>query len=86
MLSIWVQDKNRDVIVAFPDVDPIEILAPNQSRHHHHGKSVSRRTVLTEKSGSYEQPHLWYPTSEVIHALKLFLASANELHESSAFR
>jgi alpha-N-acetylglucosaminidase len=50
------QDKNRDVIVAFPDVHPsfISIL---QERYNHYGKSVSRRAALEEITDSFEQPH-----------------------------
>lgn len=72
------QDKNRDVIVAFPDVDPYSIPIPNQ-RYHRRGRPLSGRAILRENSLSFDQPHLWYSTSEVIRALELFLASGEEL-------
>lgn len=71
--------------MAFPDVHPsfISIL---QERYNHYGKSVSRRVALEEITDSFEQPHLWYSTSEVIHALELFIASGDELSESNTYR
>ncbi|KAE8735017.1 hypothetical protein F3Y22_tig00000495pilonHSYRG00003 [Hibiscus syriacus] len=77
-------DKNRDVIVAFPDVSPFFISLPLE-RYQHYGKPTSRRAVLREKTNAYEQPHLWYSTSEVIKALELFIASGNELSASSTY-
>ncbi|XP_061369642.1 alpha-N-acetylglucosaminidase-like [Gastrolobium bilobum] len=77
-------DKNRDVIVAFPDVDPSLISAQHeQSRHY--SKPFSR-TIITEITDSFDRPHLWYSTSEVIHALELFIASGNELSRSDTYR
>ncbi|KAJ7945919.1 putative Alpha-n-acetylglucosaminidase [Quillaja saponaria] len=78
-------DKNRDVIVAFPDVDP-SFISVLRGKYHHYGKPVSRKTVLKEVTDSFDQPHLWYSTSEVIHALKLFIASGDELSGSSTYR
>ncbi|PKI34907.1 hypothetical protein CRG98_044687 [Punica granatum] len=75
-------DKNRDVIVAFPDVNPYSISVPNRSYH----RPLSRWAILREKSASFDQPHLWYSTSEVIHALELFLECGDKLQESSAYR
>ncbi|XP_065876467.1 alpha-N-acetylglucosaminidase-like [Euphorbia lathyris] len=77
-------DKNRDVIVAFPDIDPF-VISVRHERHHHNGKPVSRRAVLKEVSDSYEHPHLWYSTSEVVGALEIFIASGDELSGSSTF-
>ncbi|XP_062169600.1 alpha-N-acetylglucosaminidase-like [Alnus glutinosa] len=78
-------DKNRDVIVAFPDVHP-SFISVLQERYNHYGKSVSRRVALEEITDSFDQPHLWYSTSEVIHALELFIASGDELSESNPYR
>ncbi|XVE57074.1 hypothetical protein DITRI_Ditri04bG0062700 [Diplodiscus trichospermus] len=77
-------DKNRDVIVAFPDVSPSFISLPHE-RYQHYGKSTSRRVVLREKTDVYDQPHLWYSTSEVIKALELFIASGDELSTSNTY-
>ncbi|KAL6281186.1 hypothetical protein ACE6H2_018067 [Prunus campanulata] len=83
--KVDAKDKNRDVIVAFPDVDPsfISILPegcqPNEN-------PVAGRAVLKEITDSFDQPHLWYSTSEVIHALEIFIAIGDELSESNAYR
>ncbi|XP_060204807.1 alpha-N-acetylglucosaminidase-like [Lycium barbarum] len=82
-------DKNRDVIVAFPDVDPKSISTPQivlNDIHEQYGKGYLTRAVLEEASDSYDKPHLWYSTSEVIHALKLFLDSGNQLSDSRTYR
>ncbi|GAV87569.1 NAGLU domain-containing protein/NAGLU_N domain-containing protein/NAGLU_C domain-containing protein, partial [Cephalotus follicularis] len=78
-------DKNRDVIVAFPDVDPYSISTLH-GRYHHYDKPISRRAVLKENTDSYNQPHLWYSPSEVIHALELFIACGDELSGSDTYR
>ncbi|KAM1295527.1 hypothetical protein FF1_015469 [Malus domestica] len=78
-------DKNRDVIVAFPDVDPSLISTLSEGRHQNE-KPVAGSAVLKEVTDSFDRPHLWYSTSEVIHALELFIASGDELSESSAYR
>ncbi|KAG4191085.1 hypothetical protein ERO13_A07G069566v2 [Gossypium hirsutum] len=77
-------DKNRDVIVAFPDVNPSLISSPLEM-YPHYGKPTSRRAILREKKNAYEQPHLWYSTSEVIKALELFIASGKELSASNTY-
>ncbi|CAN1777698.1 NAGLU [Linum perenne] len=74
-------DKNRDVIVAFPDVDPYFI-----SKSLDNAKPTLRKTISQQDSGSYEQPHLWYSTSEVVHALKLFISCGDELSGSNTYR
>lgn len=82
-------DKNRDVIVAFPDVDPKSISTLQtvlSDIHEQYGKQYLRRAILEEPNDSYDKPHLWYSTSEVIHALKLFLESGNQLSDSSTYR
>ncbi|XP_077237893.1 alpha-N-acetylglucosaminidase-like [Tasmannia lanceolata] len=82
-------DKNRDVIVSLPDVDPSFISYPavfKRGSNQQFGGKASRRASLKEITDSYDQPHMWYSTSEVIHALELFLASGNELSTSDTFR
>ncbi|KAL5813955.1 hypothetical protein ACOSQ4_024596 [Xanthoceras sorbifolium] len=78
-------DKNRDVIVAFPDVDP-SLLSISHERYDEYGKPVLRRAVLERHRNSYDQPHLWYSTSEVIRALELFISSGDELSASKTYR
>ncbi|XP_044484414.1 alpha-N-acetylglucosaminidase-like [Mangifera indica] len=78
-------DKNRDVIVAFPDVDPFFISIVHK-RVHHNGKPLSRSALMKSQTDSYDHPHLWYSTAEVIQALKLFIASGDELSASNTFR
>ncbi|XP_052182621.1 alpha-N-acetylglucosaminidase-like isoform X2 [Diospyros lotus] len=83
-------DKNRDVIVAFPDVDPYIISLSQASIRHIYYQSnrqISRRAFLEETTAdSYDQPHLWYSTSEVLRALELFLESGDELSGSNTYR
>ncbi|KAK6920761.1 Alpha-N-acetylglucosaminidase, N-terminal [Dillenia turbinata] len=82
-------NKNRDVIVAFPDVDPSFISIPGLAMREDNYPSIRttvRRALLEEESNSYDPPHLWYSTAEVIHALELFLASGDELSGSNTFR
>lgn len=86
---ILVQDKNRDVIVSFPDVHPNSISTLQtvlNDVHERYGKRYLRRAILEEPNDSYDKPHLWYSTSEVIHALKLFLESGNQLSDIRTFR
>ncbi|MBA0790241.1 hypothetical protein Gohar_014905 [Gossypium harknessii] len=82
--KVDVKDKNRDVIVAFPDVNP-SLISSTLEMYPHNGKPTSRRAILREKTNAYEQPHLWYSTSEVIKALELFIASGNELSASNTY-
>ncbi|KAK3035799.1 hypothetical protein RJ639_034615 [Escallonia herrerae] len=87
--KIDVEDKNRDVIVAFPDVDPsfISTLRMPGQKYHDNRKKLSRRELLiyTADSDSFDQPHLWYSTSEVLHALELFIKSGDELSGISTY-
>lgn len=83
------QDKNRDVIVAFPDVDPYSITVSQVAisrRYQDNRIRFSSRTVLEELTDSFSKPHLWYSTSEVIEALRLFLSSGDEVSETSTYR
>ncbi|XP_039131120.1 alpha-N-acetylglucosaminidase-like [Dioscorea cayenensis subsp. rotundata] len=79
-------DKNRDVIVAFPDVDPsfISLTGNFQPANMNFGKPLQRQ--LKTMSDSYDRPHLWYSTADVVHALKLFLASGDYVSDSNTFR
>ncbi|KAL2253990.1 UNVERIFIED_CONTAM: Alpha-N-acetylglucosaminidase [Sesamum indicum] len=85
-----LNDKNRDVIVAFPDVDPNSIFTSSllslPRKHRHSNNRSLRRAIYQQSSNSYTHPHLWYSTSEVIRALQLFLTSGNQLSESNTFR
>ncbi|XP_062116424.1 alpha-N-acetylglucosaminidase-like isoform X2 [Humulus lupulus] len=78
-------DKNKDVIVAFPDVDPSLVSIP-QEKYSHNKNQVSRGSMLNAITESFDQPHLWYSTSEVIRALELFLKSGDELSGSNTYR
>ncbi|XP_010027872.2 alpha-N-acetylglucosaminidase isoform X1 [Eucalyptus grandis] len=78
-------DKNRDVIVAFPDADPSSISF-SQLRYHRYGKPLFRGAVLNEKTGLTDEPHMWYSTSEVVRALELFLAGGDQLQSSDTYR
>ncbi|XP_022135500.1 alpha-N-acetylglucosaminidase-like [Momordica charantia] len=78
-------DKNRDVIVAFPDVDPSSILelpeGSDRDRYRNFNSSVGSLLHAT-----FDRPHLWYSTSEVIRALKLFIAGSDQLSGSNTYR
>ncbi len=71
--------------MSIPDVDP-SLISVLHERYNHQGKSVSRRAAIEEITDSFDQPHLWYLTSEVIHALELFISSGDELSESNSYR
>ncbi|PIN26471.1 Alpha-N-acetylglucosaminidase [Handroanthus impetiginosus] len=71
-----LNDKNRDVIVAFPDIDPNSIFT----------SPLLSRAMYEQIRDSYTHPHLWYLTSEVIRALELFIASGDHLSESNTYR
>ncbi|XP_072977763.1 alpha-N-acetylglucosaminidase-like [Typha angustifolia] len=82
-------DKNRDIILAFPDVNPFIIAVPKLHKgamYPHSNQQLSERYYLKDLSDHYEQPHLWYSTSDVIHALQLFLENGDEMSEKSTFR
>lgn len=81
------QDKNRDVIVAFPDIDPSFISKPHLFIHgKRDGQLESRRGILEETTDYFDQPHIWYSTAEVIRALELFITSGDALSGSITFR
>ncbi|XP_042376305.1 alpha-N-acetylglucosaminidase-like isoform X1 [Zingiber officinale] len=79
-------DKNRDVIVAFPDVDPSVILIPELSGRKYFRGHILKRRQMKETTDSYEHPHLWYSVSDVINALVLFLENGDEVADSRTFR
>ncbi|XP_064993356.1 alpha-N-acetylglucosaminidase-like isoform X3 [Musa acuminata AAA Group] len=82
-------DKNRDVIVAFPDVDPSVILIPEifeERKLVHFSRQLSEREPLKETANSYDQPHLWYSTADVTRALVLFLENGYDVSDSQTFR
>ncbi|XP_038680573.1 alpha-N-acetylglucosaminidase-like isoform X2 [Tripterygium wilfordii] len=76
-------DKNRDVIVAFPDIDPSFMVLEEMC--HHQDKLVPKGELL-ENEYLYEKPHLWYSTSDVIRALELFIMSGDKLSGSNTYR
>lgn len=84
IFGLLEQDKNRDVIVAFPDVDPSLL-----SVHNEHSRPYAKpnsRAIIKEITDSFDRPHLWYSTSEVIYALELFISSGDELSKSRTYR
>lgn len=84
IFGVWEQDKNRDVIVAFPDVDP-SLLSVEHKHSRPYGKPFSR-AIIKEITDSFDRPHLWYSTAEVIYALELFISSGDQLSKSSTYR
>lgn len=78
------QDKNRDVIVAFPDVDP-SLISVQYEQSRNYTKPYSTK-IIKETTDSFDQPHLWYSTYEVIYALEQFIASGDKLSKSSTYR
>ncbi|WVZ87458.1 hypothetical protein U9M48_034093 [Paspalum notatum var. saurae] len=82
-------DKNRDVIVAFPDVEPFVIETPGlyaSARKMYSSMSSKNHKVKDASIDEYEHPHLWYDTNAVIHALELFLQYGDEVSDSNTFR
>lgn len=77
------------MIVAFPEVDPSIILLPEASdaaSELHFRRKLVRNELSKGAANSFDKPHLWYSTSDVIYALTLFLASGDELSNSNTFR
>uniref|UniRef100_A0A453D7J7 Alpha-N-acetylglucosaminidase C-terminal domain-containing protein n=1 Tax=Aegilops tauschii subsp. strangulata TaxID=200361 RepID=A0A453D7J7_AEGTS len=82
-------DKNRDVIVAFPDVEPFVIQTPGlyaRTSKNYSTLALENYVVKDASNDAYEQPHIWYDTVAVIHALELFLEYGDEVSDSSTFR
>ncbi|KAL5544367.1 hypothetical protein UlMin_008151, partial [Ulmus minor] len=78
-------DKNRDRIVSFPDVDP-SVISITREKDYQYDEQMSRRSVLNEVTDSFDEPHMWYSTSEVIRSLELFITSGDELSQSNTYR
>jgi alpha-N-acetylglucosaminidase len=72
------------VIVAFPDVEPFVIQTSTASISF--ALSSKNFVVKDASNDAYEQPHIWYDTKAVIHALELFLQYGDEVSDSSTFR
>ncbi|CAD6259287.1 unnamed protein product [Miscanthus lutarioriparius] len=82
-------DKNRDVIVAFPDVEPFVIETPGlyvNTRQMYSTMPSKNYIGKDSSSDAYDHPHLWYDTNAVIHALELFLQHGDEVSDSNTFR
>lgn len=77
------KDKNRDVIVAFPDVDPSSILVLPEGSDQH---GILDSSMDGLQDATFDRPHLWYPTSKVISALKLFIVGGDQLSGSNTYR
>ncbi|CAI9103014.1 OLC1v1001424C2 [Oldenlandia corymbosa var. corymbosa] len=85
-----VADHNTDYIVKFPDWDPSLNARSNVHKDTRMEKFIgmypNRRFMLHETVSPLPQPHLWYRTEDVIHALKLFLDAGSELAGSLTYR
>ncbi|XP_042491727.1 alpha-N-acetylglucosaminidase [Macadamia integrifolia] len=86
--SDGIADHNKDYIVELPDWDPSVRPDSNMSGKGkmHLALNMARRSSLREIIPSLPQPHLWYSTKEVIHALRLFLNAGNDLPGSFTYR
>ena len=62
--------------MAFPDVEPFVIQTPGSKNY----------VMKDAPKDAYEQPHIWYDTIAVIHAVELFLENGDEVSDSSTFR
>ncbi|XP_057522012.1 alpha-N-acetylglucosaminidase [Amaranthus tricolor] len=85
-----IADHNKDYIVEFPDWDPVTnttlyVTTENQKQNLFNLQGSSRHFLL-ESGLSLPSPHLWYPTQEVIKALRLFLDARNDLVGSLTYR
>lgn len=91
MIYFWSQNKNRDVIVAFPDVKPSVIL--NEEKLHKTSgtnnfllQKLSEKNLDDTSDVTYEKPHLWYSTADVINALRIFLENGDKVSDIPTFR
>jgi alpha-N-acetylglucosaminidase len=80
------------VIVAFPDVEP-SIILNEEKLHKTSGTNSFLVQQLSEKNlqdeisdVTYEKPHLWYSTADVINALQTFLDNGEEVSDIPTFR
>uniref|UniRef100_A0A803LC15 Alpha-N-acetylglucosaminidase n=1 Tax=Chenopodium quinoa TaxID=63459 RepID=A0A803LC15_CHEQI len=85
-----IADHNKDYIVEFPDWDPVNntVLGgtENYQNHNSFNSHRSMRHIFLNSGPSLPSPHLWYPTEEVIKALRLFLDAGKDLVGSSTYR
>jgi len=75
--------------MAFPDVEPFVIQTPGlYTRSSKISSAItSKNYIMNDASNdAYEEPHIWYDTSAVINALKLFIQYGDEVSDSSTFR
>ncbi|KAK2994470.1 hypothetical protein RJ640_008838 [Escallonia rubra] len=79
-----IADHNTDFIVKFPDWDPS--LDTNSHRSKSNALYRNRRFLFSERSSALPQPHQWYSTQDVIHALRLFLDARHNLSGSLTYR
>ncbi|GAB4832519.1 hypothetical protein Ancab_006541 [Ancistrocladus abbreviatus] len=85
-----IADHNTDFVVKFPDWDPSLNSTSSIPREYKKQKLLellsNQRHFLLETPSSLPQAHLWYPTGEVIHALRLFLNARKHLAGSLTYR
>ncbi|XP_058077596.1 alpha-N-acetylglucosaminidase isoform X2 [Magnolia sinica] len=85
-----IADHNKDFIVQFPDFDPSLKSHSNSSKEGQLQnlsiRDSTRRFSFREMSSDLPQPHLWYSTKEVIHALQLLIEAGNDLAGSTTYR
>ncbi|KAI8024740.1 Alpha-N-acetylglucosaminidase [Camellia lanceoleosa] len=85
-----IADHNIDFIVKFPDWDPLPLGTSEISRQDHMQNLLkphrNRRFLFGETSSPLPQAHLWYPTQDVVNALKLFLDAGSDLNGSLTYR
>lgn len=74
--------------MAFPDVEPfvIQTTVLCTSTREETSAMLSKSIIVKDASDAYEQPHLWYDTNVVVHALELFLQYGDEVSDSNTFR
>lgn len=88
--SDGIADHNTDYIVKFPDWDPSLDTYSTFSNKNHKQSLIKthgiRRFILSEIKSTLPQPHLWYPTSDAINALKLFIDAGVDLAGSLTYR
>uniref|UniRef100_A0A166HZ55 Alpha-N-acetylglucosaminidase C-terminal domain-containing protein n=1 Tax=Daucus carota subsp. sativus TaxID=79200 RepID=A0A166HZ55_DAUCS len=83
-----IADHNIDFIVKLPDWDPslrtISRTTPKQMQNSY--RPHKRRFSYHETTNPLPQSHLWYPTHDVIIALRLFLDAKHALAGSLTYR
>ncbi|GMP41553.1 hypothetical protein CsSME_00011607 [Camellia sinensis var. sinensis] len=85
-----IADHNIDFIVKFPDWDPSPLGTSEISRQDHMQNVLephrNGRFLFSKTSSPLPQAHLWYPTQDVVNALKLFLDAGSDLNVSLTYR